>query len=203
MSHFAIEDGGHGDPRSVSIRFEFSPNDYFEDTAIEKKFWYRRSRSGWAGLVSEPVDIRWKKGKDLTNGMLSLAKRAWDEEQTAASKNGAKKRDSKALTPTQKALQEKIEAMGVGATSFFAWFGYTGKAISEEDDRITTEREHKIQRLREAGKEVPAELREEEEEEEEDEGEESLEVFPDGDTLAIAIADDLWPGAIKYFSECS
>jgi hypothetical protein len=29
----------------------------------------------------------------------------------------------------------------------------------------------------------------------------SLEIFPDGDDLAVAITEDLWPGAIKYFSE--
>ena len=29
----------------------------------------------------------------------------------------------------------------------------------------------------------------------------SLEIFPDGDDLAVAFTEDLWPGAIKYFSE--
>jgi hypothetical protein len=28
----------------------------------------------------------------------------------------------------------------------------------------------------------------------------SLEIFLDGDDLAVAITEDLWPGAIKYFS---
>ena len=39
-------------------------------------------------------------------------------------------------------------------------------------------------------------------EEEEDEDESlALEIFPDGEELAIAIAEDLWPNAIKYFSK--
>lgn len=41
-------------------------------------------------------------------------------------------------------------------------------------------------------------------EEEDDEGEDvvkSLEIFPEGDDLAVAITEDLWPSAIKYFSE--
>jgi len=29
----------------------------------------------------------------------------------------------------------------------------------------------------------------------------SLEIFPDGEELALAFADDLWPGAIKYFTQ--
>ncbi|KAH8888702.1 hypothetical protein GQ53DRAFT_783440 [Thozetella sp. PMI_491] len=203
VSHFEIEDGSNGDPRSVSISFGFSPNDYFEDKVIEKKFWYRRSKSGWAGLVSEPVEIQWKKGKDLTNSLLGLAKQVWDEEK-ASGANGVKKRNAKDLTAAQKALQEKIEATGVGATSFFAWFGYTGKCISEEENHAATVKEAEIRKLRAAGKEIPAELREEAEEEEdgeEDDEDDSLDVFPDGDTLAIAITDDLWPGAIKYFTQ--
>jgi hypothetical protein len=31
----------------------------------------------------------------------------------------------------------------------------------------------------------------------------SLEIFPDGDDLAVAFTEDLWPGAIKYFSKLS
>ena len=61
-----IEGGKKGHPRSVSIRFEFNPNDAFEDKVLEKHFHYRRANDGWVGLVSEPVKINWKKGQDLT-----------------------------------------------------------------------------------------------------------------------------------------
>ena len=45
---------------------EFKENEYFNNTRLEKKFWFRRDRTGFSGLVSEPVRIEWKsKEKDL------------------------------------------------------------------------------------------------------------------------------------------
>ena len=200
VSRFEIEDGGNGDPRSVSIRFEFAPNDWLEDAAIEKKFWYRRSKDGWSGLVSEPVEIRWKEGKDLTQGLLGLAKRVWEEEKAAQEKG--EKKDSKELTEAQKELKEQIEKIGLGGISFFAWFGYAGKMISAEESQAATEQENEVRKLQREGKEIPESLRapEKEKEDEEDDDDESLDIFPDGDSLAIALSDDLWPGAVKYFS---
>lgn len=193
VSHFEVEDGG--DPRSVAIRFEFAENEYFEDRVIEKKFWYRRSRSNWAGLVSEPVDIKWKEGKDLTEGLLGLAKAVWDEEQ-AERANGAKSK-GKAPTEKQKALRAKIDAIGLGGLSFFAWFGYRGERITAEESRIATQEEKDRRQRRAGGEEVASPNPEEEDEEDDDD--ESLEIFPNGDQLALAISDDLWPSAIKYF----
>ncbi|MGE4428995.1 MAG: hypothetical protein AB7G37_21285, partial [Solirubrobacteraceae bacterium] len=41
---------------------------------------------------------------------------------------------------------------------------------------------------------------EEEDDDDDDEGYE-YEIFPDGDVVAIALADDLYPNAIKYFRQ--
>jgi len=194
VSHFELEDGG--DPRSVAIRFEFAENEYFEEFVIEKKFWYRRSRNNWAGLVSEPVNITWKEGKDLTEGLLGLAKAVWDEEQ-AERANGAKTK-GKAPTEKQKALRAKIDAIGLGGLSFFAWFGYRGERITAEESRIATQEEKDRRQRRASGEEVASPNPDEEDEEDEDD-DESLEIFPNGDQLALAISDDLWPSAIKYF----
>ncbi|KAJ9142546.1 Nucleosome assembly factor-2 [Coniochaeta hoffmannii] len=192
VSHFEIENGGTGDPRSIAIRWEFSENDYFEDKVIEKKFWYRRAKDGWSGLVSEPVDIRWKKGKDLTNGLLGMVKRVWDEEQAAKGKDGK----SEEVTEEQKALQKKIENTGISGLSFFAWFGYVGRRVSAEDSRLSIEQEAKKRELRAEDKTT------EEADEEEDDGSQDefeYEIFPDGNDLAVAISEDLWPDAITYF----
>lgn len=193
VSHFEIEDGGNGDPRSIAIRWEFSENDYFEDSVIEKKFWHRRTKDGWTGLVSEPVEIRWKKGKDLTNGLLGMVKRVWDEEQ-------ARKETKKGDEPTaeQKALKKKIENTGLGGISFFAWFGFIGRRVSAEQSRLATEQEALRRKQRAEGKSADGES--DEEVEEEDGEVVEYEIFPDGDSLAVAISEDLWPGAIKYFS---
>ncbi len=197
VDHFEVGNSD-GDPRSVAIKFEFSKNDYFEDEVIEKRFWYRRNKDGWAGLVSEPIDIKWKEGKDLTGGLLSLVKAVWDEEQ-AAGTNGAKVK-GKELTPKQKELKEKIDGIGLGGLSFFAWFGFIGERVSAEESKAATQEEKERRQRRKAGEEVATPTNEAEEDEE-DEEDDDLEIFPTGETLALAISDDLWPGAIKYFSK--
>ncbi|KAK0727319.1 hypothetical protein B0T26DRAFT_129319 [Lasiosphaeria miniovina] len=202
VSRFEIENGGTGNPRSVAIRFEFAPNAYFEDTVLEKKFWYRRSKGGWGGLVSEPVDIKWKPGKDLTGGLLSMVKAVWDEEQAAAEgSNGAAKKGSGELTPKQKVLKNKIENTGVGGQSFFAWFGYRGRAVSAEESRITVEEEKQQRQLRATSSSSADQQMKETAEDEDDDDEDDLEIFPDGEMLALAISDDLWPGALWFFKE--
>ncbi|KAL2259921.1 hypothetical protein VTK26DRAFT_6244 [Humicola hyalothermophila] len=199
------EDEKNGDPRSIAIRFEFAENDHFEDRVLEKKFWWRYSKDGYATLVSEPVDIKWKKGKDLTDGLLSLAKAAYDE-QKAAPKQEAGKGKKKELTEKQKALKEKIEKTGMGGVSFFAWFGYIGEYITAEESKAAQAEEAEERRKRKAGEEVAKEKEEDEEmkdddEEDDDDDEDELEIFPTGDAVAMAIADDLWPGALKYFTQ--
>jgi hypothetical protein len=218
VSQFEIENGGQGHPRSFAIRWEFSENDYFEDRVLEKRFWYRRARDGEVGYVSEPVPIRWKQGKDLTGGLLALAIKVWEEELAAAgtkdSAAAARKRDANSLTPTQKSLKRRIENSGLGGISFFAWFGYRGKAISAEEDALVMaqERERKRRRLDgdkedkgdegEDGIDSDAEIDDGDDKGDDEEEEDvSLEIFPNGDELALAITGDLWPGAIKYFSE--
>lgn len=204
VTHFEIEGDAAGDPRSVSIKWEFSENDYFEDRVLEKKFWNRHAEDGWSGLVSEPVEIRWKKDKDLTGGLLALVKRVWDEEQQQTPKAGEsdgkkKTKGASELTPNQKALKAKMEESGLGGLSFFAWFGFRGRRISAEEDRRAREKQKERRKLRQEGK--PVEPEAEEEEDDDDDDLEALEIFPDGESLAVAIVEDVWPGAIRYFSE--
>lgn len=200
VTRFEIENGGQGDPRSLCFRFEFSGNDHFEDTVIEKKFWHRRSKGGWSGLVSEPVEIRWKKGKDLTGGLLGTVKKVWAAQQANASAGGEPPKD---LTPDERALKKKIENTGLGGLSFFAWFGYVGQNVSAEESKEATDKARAERLSRQEGNPSPtnddSEDADEEEEDEEDENE--LEIFPEGENLAIAISEDLWPNAIKYFSK--
>ncbi|KAI1419099.1 nucleosome assembly protein [Xylaria sp. FL1777] len=206
VSHFEIENGGKGDPRSISIKMEFGENEYFEDKVLEKKFWYRRSKAGHAGLVSEPVPIKWKAGKDLTQGLLDLTIKVWEQDKKKSQANGAtkdKKTNTKAedWTADQKALREKIDTFGLGGVSFFCWFGYRGEDISAEESVIAVE-EDKKRRADKAEDKAP-ELEEAEEDDEDDEEEDplALEIFPDGDDLAVAFSEDLWPNAIKYFTQ--
>lgn len=177
--------GGH--PRSMSIKFEFSKNEYFEDTTIEKKFWWRFAKDGWSGYVSEPVEIKWKADKDLTNGLLTLAKKVYDDDK--AGKTGDK-------TENKTQLLEKLESTSLDGVSFFNFFGFRGRYISEEESREAAKVEEQKRKDRKAGKEVEEDM---EEDEEEDDGEYEFEIFPNGDDVALTIAEDLWPGAIRYF----
>ncbi|POR37682.1 Putative nucleosome assembly protein C36B7.08c, partial [Tolypocladium paradoxum] len=178
-----------GHPRSIAIKFEFNENEFFENTVLEKKFWWRRAKDGWAGLVSEPVDIKWKADKDLTGGLLALARKVWEEEQAGKTEE----------TEAKKELKERMAKTGMGGVSFFAWFGFRGRNITPEEDREAAKEEQERRQARKEGKEV--EVKDEDEEDEGDDDEYELEIFPTADDLAVAIAEDLWPGAIKYFTE--
>ena len=144
--------------------------------------------------MSEPVKIQWKKDRDLTGGLLDMVCAAYAVDQNSPSKTG--------LTPEQKVLKKKIDSTGMGGLSFFAWFGFIGRRISAEESREANRIEKEKRQARQEKKDLPEEVAdEEEEEEEEDDVGMSLEIFPDGDDLAIAMTEDLWPSAIKYFSE--
>jgi hypothetical protein len=199
VRHFELEDSS-GDPRSVLIRWEFAENEYFEDAVLEKRFWYRRSRDGWSGLVSEPVPIRWRKGKDLTGGLLDLVCSAWESERAVLGKNENPRIRKAGMTGEQRALKKKIDQTGMGGLSFFAWFGFIGRRVSARESAEAMAKEAERREARRSGKSVGSPPYEEDEIEREDLAKD-LEIFPDGDDLAVAITEDLWPGAIKYFSE--
>lgn len=205
VSNFELENDPKAEPRSISIKMEFSENEWFEDKVLEKKFWFRYSKDGYAGLVSEPVPIKWKADKDLTDGILDMAVKVWEQDKAKAQTNGdskGKKTKPEDWSADQKALREKIETCGLGGVSFFCWFGYRGEDVSAEESRIAREEQKKMLADRAAGK-VPEMKEAEEDDEEEDEEEDSLalEIFPDGDDLAVAFSEDVWPSAIKYFSK--
>ncbi|EPE24802.1 NAP-like protein [Glarea lozoyensis ATCC 20868] len=194
-----------GDPRSLSIRFEFSENELFSDSVLEKKFWYRRSKDGSAGLVSEPVRIEWKKNKDLTDGLLDMVCDARAAELKTATGNTAAHNGSK-LSPEQEKLKTKIDSTGMGGLSFFAWFGFIGRKVSAEESAEATAKDEESRRSREAKKSAAPNtddvvVVEDDEDEEDEDLDMGLEIFPDGDELAIAFTEDLWPGAIKYFTQ--
>jgi hypothetical protein len=179
-------------PRSLKIKFEFSENEWFENKTLEKKFWWRDAKDGWAGLVSEPVDIKWKKNKDLTGGMLSLACKVFEEAKAGT--------PATEVTETKKALKAKMEQTGLGGVSFFAWFGARGRDISAEESAEASKKKAEQRQARKDGKEVDVMDEGKDDEEEDDEDDEyEYEIFPTADDLAISFAEDLYPEAIKYF----
>ncbi|KAI4756380.1 nucleosome assembly protein family [Aureobasidium sp. EXF-3400] len=185
-------DSEAGDPRSIAIRFEFDDNEYFTNSVLEKKFWYRRSNDGWTGLVSEPVKIDWK-GKDPTEGLNAAALAVFE----ARKKAGDMKKKG---FPAHNKLLELIETNNVDNTSFFAWFGFISadRYVSAEESAQANKEYKERQDKRSNGERV-----ESPEPDEEDmlEMTESDDVHPEGEELAQLIAEDVWPNAIKYFTQ--
>ena len=144
-------------------------------------------------LVSEPVKVNWKKGKDLTQGLTDAAIKLWDAQHKTANGSGGK---AAADLPEKKEIIELIDGSD-SASQFFALFGYVG-----EQGYITAEESKKNEA---AEQERRAKAKSGEEDDDEDEPMEldfeEAEVCPQGAEIAITIAEDIWPNAIKYFSE--
>ncbi|KAK8069319.1 hypothetical protein PG994_005935 [Apiospora phragmitis] len=128
-----------GEPRSMTITFHFKENDFFADTVLRKTFFYRYGNDGSTGLVSEPVKINWKAGKDVTEGLSDAAYGFWQAQKAnpsqqldaALSGDARKARDAAAREmPEYKALAAMIEEKEMGATSFFNFFSYRGRWTS-------------------------------------------------------------------------
>jgi hypothetical protein len=162
-----------GDPRDVEITFKFEESDYMPAQTITKFFTYQSTKPGLTGLISTPVAINWKPGKDLTAGINQAAIDAFEERKA--------KKDSKKGKGSAKfgAKEEKLQELLMQNSSFFIWFSYTGVhhdlGESEGDDD-------------DSDKMV------------DDEPMGPVEAFPWGDELAVQIAEDVYPSAVKYFS---
>jgi hypothetical protein len=156
---------------------------------LEKTFHWRRASDGWTGLVSEPVAVQWKEGKDLSEGLNGLAVKLFEARKKAGD---YLKKD----LPEYEKLAEKLTTANAASTSFFTWFGFvSGRRYVTAEESEKAEAEHK------KGGAKPEEDEEEDEDEEDKNDDQLVEVHEVGEQLAISIAEDLWPGAIKYFTQ--
>lgn len=190
VSRFELDDP-KGSPRSFSLKFGFSENDHFENKTLEKKFWFRHTKE-WDGLVSEPVKINWKKGKDLTQGLTDAAVKLAEARKTTTD------RKKEVALPAYKDLAKKIETASDAPVSFFGLFafvsGYRWVSAEESEEAVKKDKEQ-MDKIR-AGESIE----EEEEEDEDPQDYQETEVFPDGDEVATIIAEDMWPNALRYYS---
>ncbi|EAT77160.2 hypothetical protein SNOG_15495 [Parastagonospora nodorum SN15] len=165
----------NGSPRSFALKFGFKENEYFEDKVLEKKFWFRKSRD-WAGLVSEPVQIHWKKGKDLTGGLTDAAFKLGEARKklnSDSSDMAARKKETE--LPEYKELSKKIETSFESSISFFGLFSFVSgyRWISaEESAKAEKEDKEKLEKIKRGEK-----LDEDEDEEEDSQDYQEVEVF--------------------------
>lgn len=193
-----------GEPRSVTIRFHFGPNDIIADSVLEKTFYYRYGKDGSAGLVSDPVRVNWKDGKDLTEGLTEAAYAFWVAQKTNPAQqldgvltgDARKARDAQARElPEYKNLKDKLDKAELGAVSFFNFFSYRGRWTSAAE---SIEAKNELLAKRQAAVNGNAGV-EEDDDEDEDFPEEDVETFAAGHEVAVAIAEDIFPSAIDYF----
>lgn len=197
VSRFELNDP-KGSPRSFSLKFGFTENDYFEDKVLEKKFWFRKTKD-WAGLVSEPVKINWKKGKDLSGGLTDAAYELGQARNKASvDTSDGKARKAEVNTPEYKNLAKKIETATDASVSFFGIFSFVSGyrwVSAEENEQTVKEDKERIEKIK-RGEQVEED---EDEDMEDPQDYQEIEVFPGGDEVATIIAEDMWSNAIKYY----
>jgi hypothetical protein len=166
---------------------------------LEKKFWFRKSQD-WAGLVSEPVQIHWKKGKDLTGGLTDAAyKFSEARKKLNVDSSDMAGRQKETQLPEYKKLSEKIETSLESSISFFGLFAFVSgyRWISaEESEKADKEDKAKLEKIK-RGEKIDGD----EDEEDDPQDYQEIEVFPGGDEIVTIIAEDMWPNAIKYYSK--
>jgi hypothetical protein len=221
VERFELDAQGNGEPRSLRFIFEFKTgeeNPFFTNDKLVKDFYWRqevtKSSSGrtrtWEGLVSEPVRINWKKDKDLTRGLLDAACDLWEAEK----KKGGDRKELPEFAALVNKIEEAAEAEEAAENdddedmpspvgmSFFGFFGYRGRDVSAAQSKEAAKeieaRWAKVQK----GEDITEGGDSDDEDEDDDEdGLEVAEIFPDGDDLAVAIAEDLWPDALRYYGK--
>ncbi|KIW68326.1 hypothetical protein PV04_04279 [Phialophora macrospora] len=195
VERYQIESADKGEPRSLRFTFEFAPNDFIQDTKLVKDFEYRPRKDGPGNLVSKPVPIKWKsKKKDLTRGLLDAAVELYNAEEALQLKDGEKVVDiveREALWQHEK-LREKLSKLDEDEDyqpSFFNWFGFRG-AVDTAVPKKSTEN---------GVDNADGDEDDQDDDEDEMEGMLEVEIFPAGEELAIALAEELWTDAMDYF----
>ena len=186
VERYGITSAEKGEPRSLRFTFEFGENQFIEDKLVTKEFEYSER-----GLVSRSVGLKWKKGRDLTSGVLGRAV----ELEAAEAALGVKEvedAEREGLWQYEK-LRERLEIVdeeddGRAMGSFWSWLGYRGPV-----------RERKEKAKKEVNGQGGDES--EDEDEDEDDGMLDVEIYPNGEEVAIMMAEDLWPNVMDTFSE--
>ncbi|KAL2862568.1 histone chaperone napB [Aspergillus lucknowensis] len=215
VERFELDEKGQGEPRSIRFTFEFATGDanpFFENEKLVKEFYWRKQvlttpsgkKRTWDGLVSEPVRINWKKDMDITKGLLDAAcdlfeaeKKGGDRKELPEAKNlVGKLAEVEALEEEEEDEDDEYPSQTPGS-SFFNFFGYRGSDVTAEHSATATKEEN--ERFEKILKGENVEDDEADDDEEVDDDFDTFEVFPDGGELAIALAEDLWPNALKYY----
>ena len=222
VTRFEVDDDPeHGDPRNFKIAFEFDSGIFFEAKVLEKKFWYRRSKDGWAGLVSEPVRIKWESNADPTLGLLDIAVDAYEERLKGSGTISLSEGNKRCTTEPScdgagaySRLVNALEDLDAHSISFFAFFGYCGRNITTEDSaeammdqspscqsdsgNFVSERSRTV-----SERNLKSLIRNTTPLDSDDEDPLAHEIFLAGEEVANALCEDIFPSALRYFGQSS
>ena len=165
------KDAERGDPRSFKIALEFSPNGFIVDRTLEKTFRYDGIQDGATGLASETVEVNYSE------------------------------------TPQGTELAECVAR----SESFFAFFRYRCDSVTRgksngrmEKHSLNGECEWDSSLLETESKafdgDLESMLQRMSPPIDDDNDLLATEAFPPAEDIAIAISEDLYPNALKYFS---
>jgi len=194
VERYQIKSADKGEPRSLRFTFEFAPNDVLQDTKLIKDFEYQPRENGPGSLISKPVPIRWKSKKtDPTHGLLDAAVELYNAEGALQLNNGDNVLDivdREALWQHEKLRDKlvKLDEDEENQPSFFNWFGFRGSVNPVPPKKKP-----------ENGTDGADEEDDDDEDEDEVEGMLEVEIFPAGEEIAIALAEELWTDAMDYF----
>lgn len=197
VERYQIKSDTEGEPRSLRFTFEFAPNKFFSDTKIIKDFEYIAFGGGPGGYVSKPVNFKWTKDakKAGVNKLLDLAEQLYQAEQALGHDGPVDQQERESLwqyEKLRKALEQvENEEVEEDGHSFLEWFGYRGAVNTAPKPKPANGEAN-----------GDAEDDEDDEEEEED-GVLDVEIFPAGEDVAVAIAEDLWPNVMDYFIQAT
>jgi hypothetical protein len=219
VERFEVNEKGEGEPRSIRFTFEFNgENPAFDETTLVKEFYWRKQvlttpsgrKRTWDGLVSEPVRINWKKDMDLTKGLLDAACDLFDAEKKGGVRHElpefeklvVKLAEVEALNDEEEDEEDEYPLQGqTQSGSFFNFFGYRGSDVTAEQSATATKEENERLEKLLKGEKVDDDEADDDDEDVDDDFD-TIEVFPEGQDLAIALAEDLWPNALKYYGMC-
>lgn len=199
VERYQIKSDTEGEPRSLRFTFEFATNRFFSDAKVVKDFEYRTDDNGPGGYVSKPVNFKWTKEakKQGMNKLLDLAEELYQAEQAYVS-GVIEQNEREGLWQYEKLRGElekqENEESSEDSRSFLEWFGYRGAVNSlAKPSKPTNGNANGDSKDDE----------DDEEEEEEDDGMLDVDIFPAGEDVAVAIAEDLWPNAMDYFIQAT
>lgn len=188
--------------RSFDIIFKFKENEFFSNTELKKSFVYKELGTESRGIVSEPVKIDWKEGKDVTNGATTAAYDYYHAKVKELKEKGLGV--SEIQEPDWESFIPESEGGGCGGhgsddghdhdhdhdhdgpqRSFFNWFSWWGSGIVFEKLKAAME---KVKESNDTEGEIEID-------------DDDEDVYPGGEIVSQSIVKDLFPNASKFFSK--